>query len=377
MEPNPFLGVFLHFLGGVAAASFYVPFGKVKQWSWESCWLLMCFIGYLIAPCVVVWWTVPDLLEVYSQSSLNRVAMVYAFGTMWGVGGLTFGLTLRYLGISLGMAISLGLCTAFGTLIPPIYKGEFGELLRNRSGQTVLLGVVMCLVGIAMCGYAGIRKERELTDEEKEEGVKEFNLLKGFVVAVIAGVMSASMAFGIDWGKEIAKKAVELGVRDHFQENPVLLLLMVGNFTTNLIWCLALNVKNRSIGDYVSGTPRLLLVNYLLIGLAGVLAYNEFFWYGMGTTKMGEYDFSSWSIHLAFVIIVSNLWGILLKEWKGVRLGTWFFLWGAMAILALSTIVMAEGSRKSEKEVDPETVTQLSSFPDNISPYKELRKCPT
>ena len=344
MTPNPFLGVFLHFLGGVAAGSFYVPFCKVKKWSWESYWLVMCLVAYLIAPCIVAWLTVPDLLKVIAESPLHRVALVYALGTLWGVGGLTFGLTLRYLGISLGMAISLGLCTAFGTLIPPIYNREFDQLVYTRPGQTVLLGVVVCLAGIAMCGYAGIRKERELTDQQKKEGVKEFALLKGFVMAMIAGAMSASMAFGMERGKDIAEKAVELGASDIYQNNPVLVLVMAGNFTTNLIWCLALNVKNRSLGDYATGAPRLLLVNYLFVGLAGILAYNEFFWYGMGTTKMGKYDFSSWAIHLAFVIIVSNLWGIFLKEWKGVRLRTWFFLWGAIAILVLSTIAIGVGN---------------------------------
>ena len=344
MTPNPLLGVFLHFLGGVAAGSFYVPFCKVKKWSWESYWLVMCFVAYLVAPCIVAWLTVPDLFEVFAESDLKRVLLVYGFGALWGVGGLTFGLTLRYLGVSLGMAISLGLCIALGTLIPPIYNHKFGELLYTGPGRTVLLGVVVCLVGTAMCGYAGIRKERELTDEEKKEGVKEFSLLKGFVMALIAGAMSASMAFGMERGHVIAEKAVELGVSDIFKNNPVLVLVMAGNFTTNLIWCLALNLKNRSIGDYVSGAPRLLLVNYLFVGLAGILAYSEFFWYGMGTTKMGEYDFSSWAIHLAFVIIISNLWGIFLKEWKGVRLGTWLFLWGAIVVLILSTAVIGLGT---------------------------------
>jgi L-rhamnose-H+ transport protein len=263
---------------------------------------------------------------------------------LWGIGGLTFGLTLRYLGMSLGMAVSLGLCATFGTLVPPLVHGQFGQLLSTTSGCTVLAGVGVCLAGIGLIGSAGIRKEREMAQEQKQKSVTEFSLAKGFLTAVIAGGMSSFMAFGMDAARPIGLLAVELNIPQVYRNAPVLILVMSGNFTTNLIWCLALNLKNRSVGDYLRGPRGLLLSYYFFAAMAGVLAYSEFFWYGMGTTQMGKYDFSSWSIHLAFVIVFSTIWGIYFQEWKGVGVKPWLYVCSGILVLILSTIVIGAGN---------------------------------
>lgn len=349
MAMNPFLGIFLHFIGGVAAGSFYVPFAKIKRWSWESYWLIFNLLAYVVMPWVVALAMVPETLTVLANSDPRAILMLYGLGVIWGIGGLVFGLSLRYLGMGLGMSVSLGVCAAVGTLIPPLCEGKAEKLLTTASGLTVLLGVAVCLAGIAVCGYAGIRKQREVDEKDKTDGVKEFALLKGFVVAVIAGVTSAAMSFGIDiYGKPVGAVAVALRVADVYQNIPVLIPLMVGNFTSNLVLCLILNVKNRSLGDYVAGSPGRLAANYFFAALAGVIGYQEFFWYGMGTTKLGEYQFSSWSIHLAFVIIISNLWGIFLKEWKGIQRTTWRFVWVGIALLILCTIIIGAGNYLAE-----------------------------
>lgn len=344
MPANPFLGVFLHSLGGLAAGSFYIPFRRVLKWAWESYWLIQGVLAWIVSPWVFAALTVPGVGGIVGSIPLRQLAGPYVFGALWGIGGLTFGLTMRYLGMSLGYAVALGFCAAFGTLVPAVAEGKLPEMLTSASGLVALAGVAVCLGGIALCGYAGVCKERELTDEEKRATVREFALAKGFAVAVFSGVMSACMSYGIRAGAPIADAAVAAGAPDVFKNNPVFIVVMAGGFTTNLIWCLSLNMRNRTIRDYVTGSPRLLAANYSFAGLAGVIWYGQFFFYGMGTTKMGRYDFSSWTIHMAFIIVFSNLWGILFREWRGTSHRTHLLVWAGIAVLVLSTVVIGYGN---------------------------------
>ena len=256
MHTNPFLGVFFHWLGGLASASFYIPYRGVKKWSWETYWLVGGCFSWIIAPLVLASLLVPGLWDVLRQSPLSSLMWAYIFGAMWGLGGLTFGLTMRYLGIALGMAIALGYCAAFGTLMPPIFSGEIAEIIRQPSGQVILFGVVVCLAGIAVSGLAGMSKERELTAEQKQATIHEFSFGKGILVATFSGVMSASFAYGLAAGKpigELAKAALEReGGTDLWQNLPVLVVVLWGGFTTNFIWCVILNLKNRSGHEYLA-----------------------------------------------------------------------------------------------------------------------------
>lgn len=347
MNGNPFLGVFLHMIGGLAAGSFYIPFRKVRGWSWESSWLVQGALAWIVMPILLAALTVPGLAAVLSGSPLRSVALSWLFGALWGVGGLTFGLSMRYLGISLGYALALGFCAAFGTLIPPLAHGEFARLLSSFSGWTVLGGVMVCLLGIAICGYAGLCKERELPEEAKKAAVREFALGKGFLVAAFAGVMSACMAFAIDAGEAIAQSALAGGASPIYQNNAAFVVVMAGGFTTNFIWCLALNRRHQSGGDYARGPAGRLIANYALSGLAGAIWYGQFFFYGMGTTQLGKYNFSSWTIHMAFIIVFSTLWGLSFREWKGVSRRTLRLVWSGLAVLVLSTLVIGYGNYKS------------------------------
>jgi L-rhamnose-H+ transport protein len=344
MIPNPFLGVTLHSVGGLAAGSFYIPFRKVKHWAWESYWLVQGLLAWIVMPTLVSLFTVPALWSVLSGVEPAVATRVYVYGALWGIGGLTFGLSMRYLGMSLGYAVALGFCAAFGTLVPAAQRGKLPGMFTSAAGLAVLAGVAICLVGISICGYAGIRKERELTDEQKRETIHEFALAKGFIVAVLAGVMSACMALAFDAGEPIAKAASQAGATV-FQHNPIYIIVMAGGFTTNFVWCLFLNLKNRSLRDYVAGAPRLLAANYCLAGLAGIIWYGQFFFYGMGTALLGEqYKFSSWTVHMAFIIVFSNLWGMRFKEWKGVSDGTLRLVWAGILALILSTVVVGWGN---------------------------------
>jgi L-rhamnose-H+ transport protein len=354
MNPNPFLGVVLHAIGGLAAASFYIPYKKVRGWAWEMFWLAGGVFSWVIAPLAFVLVIARGSLAALPGVPAGTIFWTYFFGVLWGVGGLTFGLSMRYLGIALGYAIALGFCAAFGTLMPPIFKGEFADVIGKMSGQVVLLGVGVCLAGIGVSGAAGMSKERELPEEEKTASVAEFNFGKGVLVAVFAGVMSASMSYGIAAGKPIAKLAVQLGTPELWQNLPVLVVVLAGGFTTNLIWCAILGLKNRTWGQYLGrqaaapeGKPAEaipLLGNYLLCALAGTTWYLQFFFYGMGTTKMGKYDFSSWTLHMASIIIFSTLWGIALREWKGTSRRTHALIALGLAVLVFSTMVVGYGN---------------------------------
>lgn len=344
MNANPFLGVLLHALGGIAAASFYIPFKKVRVWAWETYWLVGGFFSWVLTPWIVSLLVCPNIVSVLHGAPVRAMFWSYLFGLLWGVGGLTFGLSMRYLGMSLGYALALGFCAAFGTIIPPIFGGKFIGLATTISGQTVLLGVMTCLAGIAVCGRAGVRKEGELSADDKKATISEFNFRKGVWVAIFAGVMSACMAFGIAAGKPIAALAVERGTPDIWRNTPVYIIIFAGGFTTNFVWCVYLNIKNRTGRDYISGPGGLVLLNYVLSALAGITWYMQFMFYGMGTTKMGKYDFSSWTIHMAFIIVFSNVWGLVFHEWKGSSKLTHRLVFAGMAVLVLSTVVVGFGN---------------------------------
>ena len=352
---NPILGVIFHAIGGFAAGSFYAPCKKIKGWSWETYWLVLGVFAWIAAPVLMAVIVMPNFLEVYGSVSKKVLFWAYFFGVLWGIGGLNFGLTMRYLGISLGVSVALGFCAMFGTLIPPIYEQFFGaegsgavtitDLLKNTSGQVTLLGIAVCLAGIVICGKAGMMKEKGLSAEQKAESVKEFNFVKGIFVAIFAGILSACMAFAFTAGAPIQEKAVELGLRSVLSNIPLLVIVLLGGFTTNCFWCLCLSFKNKTFADYMTAPKGYLSINYVLCMIAGVLWYFQFFFYGMGATQMGKYDFASWTLHMAFIIITSNLIGLPTHEWKGSSKGTIRCILAGISVLILSTIIIGIGNK--------------------------------
>ncbi len=353
MVANPLVGIVYHWLGGVASASFYIPYRGVKKWSWETYWLAGGVFSWIIAPWTLALALVPDLMDILRATPTKTLFWTYFFGALWGVGGLTFGLTMRYLGIALGMAVALGYCAAFGTLMPPIFEGRLVDLLSGRASQVVLFGIAACLAGIGLSGMAGVSKERELSDEKKKATVKEFNLVKGMLLATFSGIMSACFSYGLTAGAPIAASArqrlIAAGSTDLWQNLPVLVVVLLGGFTSNLIWCVILHKKNRSGAEYfatrdarAASVP--LLANYAFSAVAGVTWYLQFFFYGMGETRMGAYKFSSWTMHMASIIIFSTCWGMALGEWRGISRRTRFLVGAGLAILVTSTVIVGYGN---------------------------------
>ncbi len=396
MAPNPFLGVILHAIGGLAAASFYLPYKKVRGWSWETYWITGGVFSWLVAPAVFglvvvsLIYNVP-LLDVITGSPARAIWSAFGFGALWGIGGLTFGLSMRYLGIALGYAIALGFCAAFGTLVPPVFQGTFGALFETTSGVVVLAGVAACLLGIAFSGAAGMSKERELSEEQKKSTVAEFNFARGLVIAIACGLLSACMAFALAAGEPITKRAVELGTPPLWAGLPTLIVVLLGGLLSNAVWCFVLLARNRSFAEFLSAgrgpttgivpavaperelelegadagrttsptatattarvdddaalSPASLAGNYFFSALAGVTWYLQFFFYTMGSSKMGErLGFSSWTLHMASIIIFSTVWGIALREWRGTSRRTHALIGLGLAILILSTAVVGYGN---------------------------------
>ena len=257
MNPNPVIGVLYHWLGGLASGSFYVPYRGVKKWAWETFWLAGGFFSWIIAPWFFALLMTRDLMPVLRETPGSVIFWTFFFGLLWGVGGLTFGLTMRYLGLSLGMAVVLGLCAAFGTLIPPIFRGEFmTQVVGTASGRIILLGIFVCLLGIAAAGLAGIYKEKAMSPEQQKETIKEFDLKKGVGVAVLSGVMSACFAYGLAAGDPIKALTIKHGTPDLWQGLPVLVVVLLGGFTTNFVWCVILNVRNKTGYQYFTSISR-------------------------------------------------------------------------------------------------------------------------
>jgi len=343
MTPNPAIGILLHAIGGFAAGSFYSPLKKIRGWSWETAWLMMGLAAWLAAPWVAATLTTPELQQIISQAlhaNTKAVGLAIFFGFVWGFGNVTYGMANRYLGIALGGSIAVGFCMLFGTLIPPIFEGTATELVHTTTGQVVLGGILLCGLGIALCGLAGRRRELELSSLTDKSEAKEFNLALGLFVAVFAGVLSACFNFGLSAGKPIAELSIEHGTDPLYSNNVVLIAVLTGGFLSNALCCLAMNLKNRTLGDYFRPN-RAYLSNALLAWLSGVTWFCQFFFFGMGQTKLGrQFAFSSWSIHMAFIVVFLNLWGLAFHEWRGTTLKTKLLVWIGILILIGSTIVI-------------------------------------
>ena len=349
MTPSPLIGLVFHWLGGIAAASFYVAFRGVKRWSWETSWLVGGFFSWIVAPWIFGLALTHDLPGVLAQAPGKALFWAWFFGLLWGLGGLTFGLTLRYLGMSLGYGVALGICAVCGTLLPPIFRGALGAIAGSAAGQITLVGVGVCVAGIVLSALAGLSKERELPAEAKQASVKEFSFKKGLGVALFCGVLSSCMAFGLEAAAPLADLSAAAGTGVIWTGLPKLVVVLFGGFTSNALWCVALNLRNRTGGEYLAArnaagetVPR--LRNVLLCALAGVTWYFQFFFYTMGETQMGRFGFSSWTLHMASIIIFSTLWGIALREWRGTSGRTRGLMAAGLAVLMFSTLVVGYGN---------------------------------
>jgi len=351
-------GVIFHFIGGFASGSFYIPYKKVRGWAWESYWIVGGLFSWLIVPPLAAWLTIPHFTDIIAATDGKILFLTYFFGLLWGIGGLTYGLGVRYLGVSLGSTIILGLCAVFGSLIPSVYynfapqagKDTITDLATSHWGQLVLTGITLTVVGIIICGKAGMMKEKELKAGKADvEDNKDYRFGLGIFVAIVSGILSACFNFGIEAGKSIADQANALWMAAHqgqgkflFQNNVVYILILWGGLTTNFIWCMILNARNKTFGDYTNKKAPL-LKNYIFSALAGTTWFLQFFFYGMGESRLGN-GASSWILHMAFIILVANVWGLVLKEWKGVSKKALATVIAGIVVIIISVLIVGHGN---------------------------------
>ncbi|MCQ2140423.1 MAG: L-rhamnose/proton symporter RhaT [Bacteroidales bacterium] len=327
------IGLLIIAVGAFAQSSSYVPINKIKSWSWESYWLVQGVFAWLIFPILGALLAVPageSLWALFSASPKESLLTIF-FGMLWGVGGLTYGLSMRYLGVALGQSIALGTCSGLGAILGPVLTGHAHDLTSS-----VIIGVVVTLIGIAIIGVAGGMKAAALPEEEKKKAVKDFNFGKGIAVALLAGFMSACFNIGLSFGAELHWEAT----RDIFQSLPATLLVTFGGFITNAAYCLFQNSRNHSFADYKNG--RLWAHNILFCALAGLLWYSQFFGLSLGKGFLTDFPVLitfSWCILMALNVTFSNVWGIILKEWKGVSGKTIAVLVAGLAVLIFSTFL--------------------------------------
>lgn len=345
---NALAGVLFHFIGGFASGSFYVPYKKVKDWSWEAMWILGGLFSWIIVPPIAAWLTIPNFWNILTEAGASALGYTFLFGLLWGIGGLTYGLGVRYLGVSLGSSVMLGLSMVFGSLMPAIYyffnqapgKQGIDYFFTTNAGICVMIGLAVCVIGIYLCGRAGFLKEKSLSSLSTE-AKSDYNFGVGIVVAIVSGVLSACFNFGIEAGKPMAEVANDLWKAANpnqgeflYQNNVTYIVILWGGFATNFIWCLYLLLKNRTFSDYRKASAPL-SKNLLLCAVAGTTWYLQFFFYGMGESRLGN-GASSWILHMAFIILIANVWGVILKEWKGVNKSTYAAIISGIVIIMLS-----------------------------------------
>lgn len=353
------LGVFLVMFGGLASGAFYLPLKHVKNWSWESGWIVQGVSAWLLSPWIIALITVPGLLAILGQAPADSILLPVLFGVGWGIGGLTWGLSIRYLGIGLGNTLPLGLTSALSTVISPLVPILTGQtetpegtwnavglqlqsMFSGTGGAMVLGSIALSLAGIFICGLAATYKEADLNSNKEKS---DYNLKKGLAVALVAGIMSACFSFGEATGKSVADITESLNPGTIWKYNGVYAVLLVGGLLTNLVYCVYLAVKNKSYTDF-SNRNTALKTNYVFALLAGVLWFAQFVFKGIGTTYLpASMNFIAWTVLFSSVIVFSNLIGLTIGEWKGVRLRTRLILMAGLVCLIFSVALVGFASK--------------------------------
>jgi len=339
---NPAIGIVIFMLGGLAGAIFYLPFKKVKNWAWESYWLVYAVFGLLLVPWILAFLTSPNLLTVLQNAPRNEIIKCFLCGAAWGLGGLTWGLMIRYLGFGLGLAMGCGIVSAAGTLFPPMLKGPdaINAMFTSASGIVSIIAALVSVVGIVFVGMAGMSKENELPEEEKKKAVAEFNFKKGIIAVLFSGLMSSAMSFGLQGGPGIQELALSTDPATSlaWAGMPVLVVVLLGGFVVNAGWCIILNIKNKTTGDYVKSTAPVAL-NILFAAVAGAIWCSQFICFKTGEPQMGETSYIGWAVLMASQILFSQILGLALGEWKGTSKKTMQLLMTGLVLLIVSAVV--------------------------------------
>lgn len=343
MNTNPILGTLLHAIGGASASSCYLPNHKTKNWSWGTFWLVQSVFAWLLMPLLVGWLTVPGFFKILSNAPEDVVLKAFLLGAVYGFGGMSFGLSIRAIGYSLTYTIGIGISAVLGTMTPLLLRGQVLEYFSAPGAMIVLSGMILSLLGVVLCGVAGYRKERDLGELKLKGG---FDMKKGLMLAILAGLLSAVFNISLEAGQPIADMAAQTGA-GHFEGNAKLIISTSGCFVVNFIWFIVAGIRNNTLKEFTAASGISLsqrFKNTLWSSMAGTLWCAQFFFYGLGHVRMGNFQFISWVLHMSMLIFFSYIVGLIMKEWKHVRPSTNRILILALFTLFISAVIIAFGS---------------------------------
>jgi L-rhamnose-H+ transport protein len=336
-----FAGIGWHMVGAASAASFYAPIGKVKKWSWETTWAVAGFFSWILLPISVSFLLLPSFTGFYAAIDPHILFKVALFGAMWGVGNVSYGLTMRHLGISLGVGVAIGVVLVVGTLVPPLLDGQAAVLFTTRSGLFTMAGVLIAVIGVAIVSYAGHQKELELRGE-----LKEFNLKLGLTLAVLCGIFSSGMSFAINAAKPMEAAALHLGVNPLYAALPSYVFIMGGGAVVNMSYCFIrlAALKRISLRDDLSHDSGTLIKNAALAATGGVMWYLQFFFYAWGAANIPQrLSYVNWMLHMSGYVLFAGLVGLALGEWQGISSRPIRLLWAGMIIIILAANLVGLG----------------------------------
>jgi L-rhamnose-H+ transport protein len=347
IAPNPIMGTGLHALGGISAASCYLPYQKTK-WSWGSFWIVQANFAWVIVPLLIAFLTVPDLVSVFRESPPSAIFIPMLLGAIYGFGGMSFGFAIRHIGYSMTYTLAIGISSIVGFLVPLILAGNITAFFTATGGGTLLLGIFLSLTGIFLCGAAGYKKERFL--KSASPGGQGFNMGRGLALTIFAGILSGIFGVGLELAQPIADVAASHGA-GHFEGNARIIAPSIGCYITNIIWFVVAGIRNKSIKELNprnAATSKGYTRNFLFSALGGSLWYIQFFFYGLGHVRMGKFMAASWVIHMSMLIFFSYIVGILMKEWKNLKKSIIVVLIAGLLVLITSFIVMSIGTLQAE-----------------------------
>ncbi len=347
ISSNPLLGTFYHAVGGASASSCYLPSQKTKQWSWGTFWLVQSLFAWLIMPLFIGYLTVPDFFYILKNTPPSIFWGAFLLGAVYGFGGMSFGFAIQNIGYSLTYSISIGLSAVLGTMTPLILKGQVLYYFNRPGSGIVMIGMVLAIVGVAFCGWAGFKKESDL-GEMKDK--KHFNMTTGLILAIVGGLLSAVFNISLETGQPISDMAAQHGAGE-FEGNAKLIVSTSGCLVVNLIWFIVAGARNGSIKEFLpsGGIPaKRQIKNFFWSSLAGTLWCGQFFFYGLGHVRMGNFQFISWVLHMSMLIFFSYGVGLIMKEWKNVSKKTYMILIIALLLLILSSVIISYGSYYGE-----------------------------
>ena len=349
---NPILGTGLHAIGGASASTCYLPNTKIRQWSWGTFWIAQALFAWIIMPILVGWFTVPDFFTILIQAPARPFWGAFLLGAAYGFGGLSFGKAIIHIGYSLTYTLAIGISAVLGTIFPMMLTGGLGSFFSKPGGSIVLSGMILSMIGVVFCGWAGFKKEKDLSALSSFK--VNFNMTVGLLLTIVAGVLSGVFNLSLEYGQPIADIAAQHGA-GNFQGNAKMIISTSGCFVVNFIWFVVAGISKGTMKEFFPGNGinnKLIFKNWIWSALAGTMWCAQFFFYGLGHVKMGHFQFASWVLHMSMLIFFSFIVGVIMKEWKNVKPKTYLLLIIGLLILIASFTITSYGSYIGEQIIN-------------------------